>query len=318
MTTPKPPTLPGGTAIEWAHYTFNPWRGCAKVSPGCAACYAESWAIRYRRGEIWGPHARRELAAEDYWQRPYRWNRLAERTGERARVFCASLADVFEDRPDLDIPRARLFRLIEQTPWLDWLLLTKRPHNMFPLAVAGGWAGGWPENVWAGTSAEDQHRLDERAQELLQVPAAIRFLSLEPLLSRVDVTRHLRCTHPSLSGGRCHSCAMVVESDTIQIGEEIRGALIDWLIIGGESGRLAREMDLMWVRDILTQARSLAGYRVAVFVKQLGSNPVGFSQAEADVYLEHPSGKGGDTDGWPPDLRVRDFPKVIRRKAVVA
>jgi protein gp37 len=148
------------TRISWTHHTFNPWRGCAKVSPGCAHCYAEAMAARSPAvlGE-WGPGAARVVAAEGYWRQPYKWDREACEAGERRRVFCASLADVFEGRPDLAAPRERLWGLVRATPYLDWLLLSKRPENLGAMMPHGDWP-----NVWLGTSVEDRRRLGRVAQ----------------------------------------------------------------------------------------------------------------------------------------------------------
>jgi protein gp37 len=115
------------STIEWTHHTFNPWWGCTKVSPGCKHCYAEAWAKRVGQ-DVWGARAPRRELSEAYWRQPLAWNAKALRTGKRTRVFCASMADVFEDRRDLDARRERLWRLINDTPRLDWLLLTKRPQ----------------------------------------------------------------------------------------------------------------------------------------------------------------------------------------------
>ena len=116
------------TAIGWCDHTFNPWWGCQRVSDGCARCYAEAMAKR-TGNPVWGPGARR-FFGEKHWQEPVRWNAAAERLSVRRRVFCGSMCDVFEDRPDLVEPRGRLWRLIRATPHLDWLLLTKRPENI--------------------------------------------------------------------------------------------------------------------------------------------------------------------------------------------
>src|SRR5690349_6943095 len=117
------------SAIEWTHHTFNPWRGCTKVSAGCAHCYAETWSKRNPKAlGIWGDGGTRVIAAEAYWRQPLKWNAAAKAAGERHRVFCASLADVFEDRPELVESRERLLDVIYKTPDLDWLLLTKRPE----------------------------------------------------------------------------------------------------------------------------------------------------------------------------------------------
>lgn len=111
--------------IQWTHHTFNPWWGCARVSPGCEHCYAERDAARW--GTKWGVNAERRFFGDKHWAEPLKWNRAAGKARETRRVFCASMADVFEDREDLAPHRARLYKLIESTPCLVWQLLTKRP-----------------------------------------------------------------------------------------------------------------------------------------------------------------------------------------------
>lgn len=189
------------TKIEWTSYrrpdgsmvpgyTFNPWRGCTKVSAGCANCYAETMSKRNPEVlGIWGDNGTRAVATESYWRQPLKWNREAEKAGKRRRVFCASLADVFERRSELEQPRGGLFRLIAETPYLDWLLLTKRPENVNYLSPWGSEAWPWPSNIWLGTSVENQEQADKRIPELLKVPARVRFLSCEPLLGPVDLTK---------------------------------------------------------------------------------------------------------------------------------
>src|SRR5687767_5634241 len=125
--------------IEWTHHTFNPWWGCVKVSPACAHCYAESWAHRLG-AKLWGRDAPRRFFNDEHWKHPIRWNSEAERAGVRRRVFCASMSDVFEIRAELNPWRAKLWPLIERTPWLDWLLLTKRPQNIQRMAP---WDDKW-------------------------------------------------------------------------------------------------------------------------------------------------------------------------------
>jgi len=269
--------------IEWTHHTFNAWRGCQKVSAGCQFCYAETLSKRNPAtlGE-WGPNGKRAMAAESYWKQPLKWNRDAEAAGERRRVFCASLADVFEDRPELHEPRARLFDLIRQTPHLDWLLLTKRPENIMPLIHAalidcienpaikhdhatGRWLSRWldadaPANVWLGTSVENQEAADERIPHLLQVPAVVRFLSAEPLLGPVDLTGI-----PFNSGKYNVLLGRFVprgENDYLWQG-------IDWVIVGGESGPNARPMRPTWARSLRDQCQA-AG--VAFHFKQWGEH----------------------------------------------
>ncbi len=211
--------------IAWTDHTFNPWWGCARVSPGCQHCYAEATDRRFG-GNAWGAHGTRRVTSDANWSEPVRWNRQAQRAGTTARVFCASMGDVFEDHPALPEPRRRLWTLIDATPALTWQLLTKRPGN----ATMAPW-NPWPGRVWAGTSVEDQRRVDERIPDLAAVPAPVRFLSCEPLLGPLNL---------DLAG-------------------------ITWCIIGGESGPGHRPMHLDWLAGIVEQCRT-AG--VAVFVKQ--------------------------------------------------
>jgi protein gp37 len=212
--------------IEWTDHTFNPWWGCTKVSPACTNCYADAFAKRVG-SRVWGPKAPRRFFGDAHWEEPLRWNRDAEREGRSQRVFCASMADVFEDRSDLDASRGRLWRLIAETSWLDWLLLTKRPENVSRMVPR---KSAWPENVWLGTTVEDQKWAAERVPCLVQLPAAVRFLSCEPLLGPLDVSIWL--------GGRS------ISADEWPI---------DWVIAGGESGARARPMDPAWVRALRDQ-----------------------------------------------------------------
>lgn len=318
------------TKIEWCHHTFNPWWGCQRISPACGGargeggCYAEAFSKRiggspWAKGLHWGPGSLRTIASEKQWAQPLAWNSAAEKAGERRRVFCASMADVGEDRRDLDAPRARLRALIEATPHLDWLLLTKRPETIVDLM---GWPGAWPRNVWAGTTVEDQRRADERIPHLLRVPAAVRFLSCEPLLGPVDLTRWMErewcrggwpgAVHRYTGSGRTVNCPICG-------GRGFTSRTLDWVIVGGESGHDARPFDLAWARSLVGQCRA-AG--VPAFVKQLGaaaSDPVNGlagarlrvpADAAALVSLRLKSPKGGDPAEWPADLRVREFPEA--------
>jgi protein gp37 len=220
------------TGIAWTDHTFNPWWGCVRVSPGCEHCYAETWDTRWKGGH-WGVQAPRRFFGDAHWNEPRKWDKAAAKAGQRARVFCASMADVFEDRRDLDEQRQRLWHLILDTPNLDWQLLTKRPENLGKF-LPPDWLDQPRLNVWLGTTVEDQKRANERIPHLLRTPAAVRFLSCEPLLGLVYLW-------------------------------ETRG--LDWLIIGGESGAGARPMNLSWARSLMQQA---AQDRISVFVKQLG------------------------------------------------
>ena len=169
--------------IEWTTHTFNPWWGCTKVSEACKHCYAETWAKRVGHN-VWGPKPQRRVMSENHWKQPLKWNRDAEGIDERPRVFCASMADVFEDRDELRPHRVRLFELIEKTPNLDWLLLTKRPQNIGRMAH---WTRDWPDNVWLGTTIEMQHRAEELLPYLEAIPAKVRFISAEPLLGPLSI-----------------------------------------------------------------------------------------------------------------------------------
>lgn len=222
--------------IEWTHHTFNPWWGCRKVSPACLHCYAETWARRLAL-DLWGAKTPRRFFADEYWRQPLKWNREAERTKTRRRVFCASMADVFEGRPELDQWRERLWPLIESTPWLDWLLLTKRIHNVERMVP---WSVKWPRNVWLGTTAENQRWTDRRLPTLLGLNAQVRFISVEPLLGPVSIATHLRST----GAGQLH-----------------------WLIAGGESGHGARPTHPQWVRSLRDECQ---GNNVAFHFKQWG------------------------------------------------
>lgn len=298
--------------IEWTHHTFNPWRGCTKVSPGCANCYAETMAKRKPAvlGE-WGPNGTRIVASESMWRQPIKWNRDAEKAGERRRVFCASMADVFEDREELIEPRRRLWRLILDTPYLDWLLLTKRPENFDKLYPVKNGVG----SVWLGVSVEDQQRADERIPILLQTAAAVRFLSVEPLLGEINLD-------PLWVGwgvaGYDHGRGKVLiahRSSPTMLSQKIPA--IDWTIVGGESGPQARPCNVEWIRSIVDECREA---RIPCFVKQLGSRPyerelslwpVGTSldgDGFGNYFAALRDSKGGDPSEWPRDLRVREFP----------
>lgn len=224
--------------IEWCHHTFNCWLGCTALSPACDLCYAETWAKRTGQAHLWQGERRRTSAT--LWQQPHKWNARCAAAGIRERVFCASLADVFDNQ----VPtrwRDDLWHLIDQTPHLDWMLLTKRPENiakMLPTPAIGApaWGEGWP-NVWLGTTVEDRARL-RRIEALRRVPARMRFLSCEPLLEDLGAI-------------------------------DLLG--IDLVIGGGESGGKARPTMLPWARSLRDQC---AAAGVAFFLKQL-SGPKG-------------------------------------------
>lgn len=229
------------TAIEWTDHTFNPWWGCTRVSPGCQNCYAETFAHRF--GVEWGKGETRRPATEKVWAAPLTWNKAAQKAGKRARVFCASMADVFDDEGPTGA-RERLFALIRATPWLDWQLLTKRPENIAGF-LPPDWGHGY-RNVWLGTTVENQAMADKRIPILLKVPAFVRFLSCEPLIGSVNLDVWLRKSASSafLSG---------LTSPDMPEWTRIGSTKIDWVIVGGESGTKARHMRPDWARTIRDQ-----------------------------------------------------------------
>jgi len=229
------------TSISWCDHTWNPWWGCTKVpgDPACEFCYAEAFAHRLGL-KIWGKTKPRKFQSESYWEEPIKWNAKATKAGLRRRVFCASMSDVFEDRPDLIEDRLDLWRLIESTKNLDWLLLTKRPQNIRLMLELNCYSR--TKNVWLGTTAVTQRHYDERLPKLLDNPAAVHFVSCEPLVEPIDL------------------CLGMYTKD---------GPRPEWVIVGGESGPRARPFDLEWARSIRDQCRR-AG--VAFFLKQLGSH----------------------------------------------
>ena len=275
------------TGIQWTDHTFNPWWGCEKVSPACKHCYAETFSKRLGLPLWGGADTARRMASEKTWGEPAKWNRAAEKAGERRRVFCASMADVGEDRRDLDAPRLRLMALIEKTPWLDWLLLTKRPENMQRLFP---WLR-WPANVWIGTTVEDQEQADKRIPHLLAIPAAVRFLSVEPMLGEVDLERVVyerMTTIDALNGLQGFPLP------------HAPGPRVDWVIIGGESGPKARPFDLDECRILVADC---ADAGVPVFTKQMGE------RWARETGTHHLDAHGGDPQHWPAGDWPREFPK---------
>lgn len=333
--------------IEWTDATWNPVRGCSRISPGCVNCYAERMAARFSKPGMWaeglakmtpsGPRWTGKLSlVEEKLEDPIRWK-------EPKRIFVNSTSDLFHELIEewwID----EVFGVMAACSWHTFQVLTKRPERMqaymadpttmerVSAVMAGiidehvdpcnrkkgdmratapslGFEGdGWPlKNVWLGTSVEDQGSAEARIPLLWQTPAAVRFLSCEPLLQRLELRRHL------WNGDKA----------------------LDWVIVGGESGPGARPCRANWVRAIVTHC-STAG--IPVFVKQLGAhvidqNDAGFDGHERDnwpdgtetdrwdldpsrqyqgadarILLTH--AKGGNMEEWPLDLRVREFPEV--------
>lgn len=299
--------------IEWTDHSFNPWRGCTKVSPGCANCYAET--LSHRNPAVlgqWGPGKPRVRAAAAMWRKPIKWNReagfdeyhrlegnkrqrvlgLPEIPPDRPRVFCASLADWLDDEVPVEW-LADLLGLIHDTPNLDWLLLTKRPQNWKPrlLAVyehtqdhklaafvnAWGARGEAPANVWIGTSVEDQQRADERIPHLLEIPARVRFLSCEPLLGAVDLREPVQIGRRRVMEGILPTH---VAGDVSTTFKGLDG--IHWVIAGGESGPHARPMHPDWARGLRDQC---AAAGVAFFMKQMGGTRKPFPMIADDLNI---------------------------------
>lgn len=290
--------------IQWCRSTFNPWWGCVEVSDGCANCYARTFDKRVG-GKNWGKNAGRRFFSEAHWNEPLVWERAAAATGEVWRVFCASMADVFEDNPILEGERARLFGMIEATPHLTWLLLTKRPENMVRLAPAS-WGGRWPANVIAMTSCENQATADARLHHLMRVPSRLHAVSAEPLLGPINFNRIGETEGGWFDAltGRFHLLATSIDGKSlIQMRDDFPEPRprVDWIIIGGESGPKARPFDLAWAIDIIGQCR-MDG--VAPFFKQAGSKPI-----YGGTLGRLTDAKGGDLDELPPAVRIREFPR---------
>jgi len=267
------------TKIEWATHSWSPIIGCSKIHVGCEHCYGEAQAGRH--GVTWGPNGTRRKTSEAYWRKPLGWDRKAAKTGERPRVF-ASLCDVFEDwdgeindvdgetvwnydnyeRPRFltiaDI-RGDFFRLIDRTPNINWLLLTKRPENVLrmwppkelqvtkPFRIVQG-----RENVWLGVSVSDQKTADELIPELLKLRdfTPCLFVSAEPLLGCIDLELAMPC------GYYCDESVGHVDHSISRL---------DWLIVGGESGPKARPCNVEWIRSLAEQCKASG---VPCFIKQ--------------------------------------------------
>lgn len=206
------------TGISWAHNTMNPWLGCTKVSPACDHCYAETWDTKSASVGRWGPKADRTRTKIQNWNKARKWQRQAVAEGQRKIVFCASLADVFDNHKSIqDAWRADLWSLVRETPDLIWMFLTKRPQNIMRYLPAD-WGDGY-ENVALGASVENQVEHDRRAKVLASVPAKVRFFSMEPLL------------------------------EAVTLDPEIMGTQVRYVIAGGESGAGARPMNAEWARQ---------------------------------------------------------------------
>lgn len=306
--------MPQKTNIEWTDYSSNPIyavhkktgkRGwfCEKISPGCGHCYAcQLNRGRFGNGLDFVPMNADKidfvLNEKELFDIIRLNDRLAKRN-ERAKLFPFDMTDLFlSHHPDEYIDK--FFAVAALCPNIDFQVLTKRPLRMREYFCNPQY---WPlPNVWLGVSVEDQQRAGERIPLLLQTPAAVRFLSVEPMLASVDLGRR-KCGSgwDEWLTGRMH------RRQSVWSGEP----KIDWVIVGGESGgsNVARSFNIEWARSIVAQCKEA---EVPVFVKQLGTNPFEPSRYQkfGDAGLNLKDRKGGDPSEWPEDLRdVREFPK---------
>lgn len=224
------------SSIEWTTHTFNPWIGCTKVSPGCRFCYAEHLMDTRMGRAKWGRGNPRQRTGVLNWEKPLKWDKRAEQSGKKEKVFCSSLADVFDSEVEQSW-RDDLFELIENTPNLDWLLLTKRPENIVEMIPSEWSLSGIPDHVWLGTSVENEEQAQKRIPILSGYDSSVRFLSCEPLLSRLEFK--------GLDLSRIH-----------------------WIIAGGESGSGARPMHPQWLEALRDTCREEG---IPFFFKQWGA-----------------------------------------------
>ena len=301
------------SGISWTDATFNPWLGCAPVSPACDSCYAEVSTPVKSLGVIWGPGQERRRTSAQSWKLPVRWNRQAfweckdcgarfgtprdavcascaalatgTSTGTRLsparrRVFCASLADVFDNEVD-PAWRADLFELIVATPNLDWLLLTKRIGNVRRMVEAATGSTSLPANVWLGATIANQEEADRDIRKLLAIDCRVRFLSVEPMLGPISL-RWAPYAHQAEGRGYRE----YLESRG-QVNEYEALRKLDWVIVGGESGSNARPMNPAWARTLRDEC---AAAEVAFLFKQWGEN----LPAELSPHPDYPKA----TEAW--------------------
>lgn len=267
--------------IQWTEKTWNPITGCSRVSSGCQNCYAEAMAFRLMHmphtAERYAGTVRKTSGGKiqftgsintvpEVLDHPKKWKSPQV-------VFVNSMSDLFHE----NVPREYLmeiWKVIRETPQHTYQILTKRPERI-EKNLPPDWGKGY-ENVWLGTSTENQKTLIDRALPLIFSPAITRFLSVEPMLAKVDLTGHV-----VTPGG------MLVNP-------------LHWVIVGGESGRNYRECKIEWIEQIIDDCKTA---KIPVFVKQLGT------------YLAKKMGmkdkKGGDISEWPEHLQVREFPKHL-------
>lgn len=288
------------STIEWTEETWNPTTGCDRVSPGCDNCYALTMAKRLKAmgSEKYQTDGDPRTSGpgfgvavhDDALAIPLRWKK--PRT-----VFVNSMSDLFHPKVS-DHFIAGVFATMAATPQHTYQILTKRAPRMRALLNNPDWVDSihnpnaqWPlPNVWIGVSAENQEQADRRIPELVKTPAAVRFASAEPLLGPLDLSRWLRIEYSDMGMWLKEMIATVSG----------RGSLLDWVIVGGESGPGARPMEEAWVSDLVDQCQEADA---AVFVKQMGSVWAGHHDSRS---------KGSDPAEWIESLRVREMPGVSR------
>lgn len=294
--------------IGWTDHTWNIWIGCAKVSEGCKFCYAETFAKRYFPG-TWGAKANR-IITKTTWRNPRKWNKKALIAGRRERVFINSLSDFFEDLPILEETREQAWKVIRECAGLDFLIVTKRPENI-SMFLPRDWGNGY-QNVWIGTTVENQEMAKLRIPILMKVPAKVRFISAEPLLEAIDIREgalHCYSVPTKIIMGR--------PAEHADPGPEFIG--LDWVIVGGESGfkKDARAFNVSWAQRILEHCQKS---KTAFFMKQLGVNAVRPSNGTGKLEkLPNPGNdsKGEELTSMPVQLRVQEFPEVFVKTSLL-
>ena len=269
--------MTANSKIEWTDHTFNPWIGCQKVGPGCNHCYAEAQNARFG-GDNWGPHAPRRRTSPKNWLEPLKWDKAAAAAGKPAFVFCASMADVFDNQAD-EATRAELWALMQDTPHLVWIIVTKRGANVASMIPDHWYKGEWPANIWLLYSICTQNEADRMVPLLLDQKAKYNIpvvgLSMEPMLEAVDITPYLYIYTKDddavlmteekpgdpLPELPYHHPATTDKSD-------ITTPRLDWIIVGGESGRDARPMHPDWTRSLRDQCQDADA---PFFFKQWGN-----------------------------------------------
>ena len=290
------------TGIAWTRSTFNPWIGCTKIGPGCDHCYAETLDARHKWGGVvhWGAGVPRYRTSEHAWKQPLAWEKKAAAGDKPWRVFCASLADVFDNEVSPQW-RVDLWALIDATPNLEWLIVTKR------VGIVASWMAlwGWPANARLMITVCNQEEADRDIPKLLALPCK-NGISYEPALGPVDWTRISFGKVPMQGAAEFRETEFTINA--LKGAHSLNWPGLGWVIVGGESTQgagKARPFDLTWARSTVAQCKT-AG--VPVFVKQLGSDAY---ESQPGFHSESVALKdraGADHAEWPEDLRVQESP----------